>query len=140
MKKRFWRYFLWLIVIVAVFTLVDLILHYSIEYLEIYYYPIPNFLKFISDSPLIWYGIGKFIGSFIIGLLCYPLIIRLKSNLTKSLTLTIITILLLEARYMISGYYTISWDLFNAVNHFVVLFISSYFIFSKSKILDSKKR
>ena len=139
MKNRFWKYFLWLIVIVAIFTLVDLILHYSIEYLEIYYYPIPNFLKFISDSPLIWYGIGKFIGSFIIGLLCYPLLKKIKGNLKKSLALTTITIILLEARYILSGYYTLSWDFFNAINHFIVLFICSYFVFSKSKIFDSKK-
>ncbi|MEK6914092.1 MAG: hypothetical protein AABW83_00420 [Nanoarchaeota archaeon] len=140
MKKRFLRYFFWLILIVFIFTIIDLVLHYSIEYLEIYYYPIPNFLKFISDSPTIWYGIGKFLGSFIIGILCYPLLIKIKYNLNKSLTLTVITVLLLEARYILSGYYTISWDLFNAINHFIVLFICSYFIFSKFKIFDSKNK
>lgn len=138
MKRGFWKYFSFLILIVFIFTIVDLILHYSIEYLEIYYYPIPNVLKFISDSPLIWYGIGKFIGSFIIGILCYPLLLRIKGNLNKSLTLTLITIVLLEVRYIISGYYTLSWDLFNAVNHFIVLFFSSYLVFSKTKIFDKK--
>lgn len=136
MKRGFLKYFLWLIFIVGIFTGIDLILHSSIEYLEIYYYPIPEVLKFISDSPLIWYGIGKFIGSFIIGILCYPLLLRIKGNLKKSLTLTLITIVLLEIRYIISGYYTPSWDLFNAVNHFIVLFISSYLVLSRAKIFN----
>ncbi len=135
-KGGFWKYFLWLILIVLVFTIIDYIVHYFVEFLEVYYYPIPASLKFISDKPLVWYAFGKFFGSIIIGLLCYPLLKRIKSTLGKSLVLTAIVVILLEVRYMISGYYGTLWHLANFVNHSAALFIVSYLVFWKTRVFE----
>ncbi len=133
-KGGFWKYFLWIVIIVFLFTIIDYIIHASIEYLEIYYYPIPASLKFISDKPLVWYAFGKFYGTIILGLLCYPLLKRIKSNFAKSIVLTTIVVILLEVRYILSGYYTWTWHLANFANHFIALFVVSYIVFSKEKV------
>jgi len=129
------NFFLSLLIISLIFTLADLFLHYTLESIEIYYYPIPEFLKFISTSSLIWYGIGKFFGTIILGLLLYPLIKKIKSYKLKILLFTLIIVIILEVRYLISGYYDSIWHTINFINHFIVLFVSSYYIFKIRKSL-----
>lgn len=132
-KKRFWKFFLWLLVIVGVFTLLDTLVHAFYEPLEIYYYPIPGAFKFISTLPLFWYAMGKIAGTTIMGSLLFFLIKRIKNLQAKVLTFTLIIVVLIEVRYMLSGYYALRWDLYNMANHFITLYIPTYFVFKKSK-------
>ena len=132
-KKNFGRFFLWLLLIVAIFTLLDTLVHAFFEPLEIYYYPIPDSFKFISTSPLFWYAVGKFVGTTIMGSLLFFLIKRIKSLQGKVLAFTIIIVILIEVRYMLSGQYELTWDLYNAINHLITLYIPTYFVFKKTK-------
>ncbi len=132
-KKSFWRFFLWLLVIVAVFTALDTLVHAFYEPLEIYYYPIPEVFKFISSVPLFWYAIGKIVGTTIMGSLLFFLIKRIKNLQAKVLTFTLIIVILIEVRYMLSGYYTLTWDFYNSINHFIDLYIPTYLVFRKTK-------
>ena len=132
-KKKFGRFFLWLLVIVAVFTMLDTIVHAFYEPLEIYYYPIIGSLKFISSSFLFWYAVGKFVGTTIMGSLLFFLIKRIKSLQGKVLAFTLVIVFLIEVRYMLSGYYSGKWDLYNMINHFITLYIPTYFVFKKTK-------
>ena len=124
---------MWLLVIVAVFTLLDTLVHAFFEPLEIYYYPIPNMFKFISESPLFWYAVGKFVGTTIMGSVLFFFIRRIKSLQAKILTFTLVIVILIEVRYMLSGYYEFRWDLYNMINHFISLYIPTYFVFKKTK-------
>src|SRR3989344_8259378 len=90
------NFFLSLLIISLIFTLAYLFLHYTLKSIEIYYYPTPEFLKFISTSPLIWYGIGKFFGTIILGLLLYPLIKKIKSYKLKIFLFTLLIVIILE--------------------------------------------
>src|SRR3989344_7136065 len=128
-KKGFWRFFLWLLVIVFAFTCLDAIVHAFFEPLEIYYYPIPEDFRFISDSPLFWYAVGKFVGTTIMGSLLFFLIKRINSIQGKILTFTIIIVILIEIRYILSGQYGGLWDFYNMINHFITLYIPTYFVF-----------
>ena len=132
-KKGFWRFFLWLLVIVAIFTLLDALVHAFYEPLEIYYYPIIESFKFISTSPLFWYAVGKFVGTTIMSSLLFFLVKRINSLQGKVLTFTLIIVILIEVRYMLSGYYSGRWDLYNMINHFITLYIPTYFVFKKTK-------
>lgn len=131
--KKFWRFFFWLLVIVAVFTFLDTVVHAFYEPLEIYYYPIPEAFKFISTLPLFWYAVGKFVGTTVMGSLLFFLVKRIKSFQGKVLTFTLIIVILIEVRYMLSGYYALRWDFFNMINHFVDLYIPTYFVFKKAR-------
>ena len=132
-KKTFWRFFPWLLVIVAIFTLIDTLVHALYEPLEIYYYPIIDSLKFISTSPLFWYAVGKIVGTTIMGSLLFFLVKRIQNLQAKVLAFTVIIVILIEVRYMLSGYYTFTWDFYNMINHFIALYIPTYFIFKKTK-------
>ncbi len=134
-KKTFWRFFPWLLVIVAVFTLLDTLVHAFYEPLEIYYYPIIDSLKFISTSPLFWYAVGKILGTTIMGSLLFFLIKRIQNLQAKVLAFTVIIVILIEVRYMLSGYYTMRWDFYNMINHFITLYIPTYFVFKKTKCI-----
>ncbi len=136
MKNKFWNYFLWLLLIVLIFTAIDALVHATVGYLEIYYYPIPASLSFISTNPLFWYAFGKFFGSIIIGILIYPLVKRINSYWLKILVFSLSITILLEIRYMLSGYYAITWDLLNFLQHTITLYIVSYLIFLKSKVFN----
>ena len=132
-EKKFWRFFLWLLVIVAIFTLLDTLVHAFYEPLEIYYYPIIESLKFISANPLFWYAVGKFVSATIMGSLLFFLIKRIKNLHGKVLTFTLIIVILIEVRYIISGQYSGRWDLYNMINHFITLYIPTYVIFKRAK-------
>lgn len=132
-KKMFWRFFICLLLIVAIFTLLDTLIHAFYEPLEIYYYPIIPALKFISTSPLFWYAVGKFVGTIIMGSLLFFLVKRLNSIQGKILTFTIIIVILIEIRYILSGQYGGLWDFYNMINHFITLYIPTYFVFKKTK-------
>ena len=75
-KKRgikFWKYFLWIVIITVIFTAIDAFIHANFQTFEIYYYPIPKFLLGISNVPLFWYVIGKFFSTIIFGTLLFYL-------------------------------------------------------------------
>ena len=132
-KISFLKYFLWIIVIVALFTAIDFAVHSMVDYLEIYYYPIPQSLMFVSESPLVWYAIGKFFGATIIGALLFPIVKRIPKLWAKSLVFTLVIIVLLEVRYILSGYYGNLWHLYNFIQHGIALFAVSYIVFWKTK-------
>jgi len=132
-NKKFWRFFLWLLVIVFSFTILDALVHAFYEPLEVYYYPIPESLKFISTSPLFWYAIGKIVGTTIMGSFLFFFIRRIKNLQGKVLSFTLIIMILIEVRYMLSGYYSLRWDFYNMINHFITLYIPTYFVFRKTK-------
>lgn len=132
-EKKFWRFFLWLLVIVIVFTLLDTFVHAFFEPLEIYYYPIPSAFMFISTSPLFWYAVGKLVGTTIMGSLLFFLVKRIDNLQGKVLTFTLIIVALIEVRYILSGYYSLTWDTYNVINHFITLYIPTYIVFKKTK-------
>ena len=133
MKSGFWKFFLNVLIIAFVFTLLDAFVHAFFEPLEIYYYPIPDAFKFISTNSLLWYAIGKFAGTTIIGSLLFFFIKRIKNLQGKAWAFTLIIVVLLEVRYMLSGQYTLKWDLYNVINHIITLYIPTYFVFKKTK-------
>ena len=67
------------------------------------------------------------------GSLLFFLIKRIKSLQGKVLAFTIIIVILIEVRYMLSGQYELTWDLYNAINHLITLYIPTYFVFKKTK-------
>ena len=119
--------------IVILFTILDTLVHAFFEPLEIYYYLIPQFLKFISTSYLFWYAMGKLAGTTIMGSILFFAVRRIKNLQAKVLTFTIVIVILIEVRYMLSGYYELRWDFYNMINHFIALYIPTYFIFKKAK-------
>ena len=132
-KTNFWRYLIWVAVIVALFTAIDFIVHFTVDYLGVYYYPIPQSLKFISETPLVWYAIGKFLGAVVIGALLFPIVKRIPKLWAKSFVFTIIIISLLEVRYILSGYYGNLWHVYNFIQHGIALLVVSYLVFWKTK-------
>ena len=94
-KPTFWKFLPWLLLIVFMFTLLDTLVHAFYEPLEIYYYPIIESLKFISDDFLFWYAVGKVVGTTVMGSLLFFLVKRIKSLQGKVLTFTIIIVLLI---------------------------------------------
>ncbi len=132
-KSTFWRFLPWLLLIVLIFTLLDTLVHAFYEPLEIYYYPIPKSLEFISNSPLAWYAFGKVWGTILMGSALFFLVRKIKPLQGKVLTFTVIIVLLIEVRYIISGAYSGLWDFYNMINHFITLYIPTYFVFKKTK-------
>ena len=132
-KPTFWKFLPWLLLIVFMFTLLDTLVHAFYEPLEIYYYPIIESLKFISDNFLFWYAVGKVVGTTVMGSLLFFLVKRIKSLQGKVLTFTIIIVLLIEVRYILSGAYSGLWDFYNVINHFITLYIPTYFVFKRTK-------
>ena len=132
----FWRYFKWLLLIDIFFTGIDAVIHYAVEALEVYSYPIPNAFLFISTNPLFWYAVGKFVATLIFGAMLFYFVKKGKSNFTRALILTLPIIILMELRYILSGNYDTQWHIYNTIMHFVVLLASSYVVFLKSKIFE----
>ncbi|MEK6898889.1 MAG: hypothetical protein AABW79_02210 [Nanoarchaeota archaeon] len=135
-KTTFLRYFLWLLLITAIFTTIDTIVHYNVEALEVYSYPIPSTFLFISSSPLFWYAVGKFVGTLIIGSLLFFFVRKGKSPFVRALILALPVIILLEVRYLISGNYDADWHTYNTIMHFVVLLVTSWIVFAKTRLFE----
>lgn len=133
-NQKFWPYFAWLVLIDVIFTGFDAIGHSTIELLEIYYYPIPSVLTFISTNPLFWYGVGKFAATLIFGSILFIFLKRCKSVLSRALVLTIPVILLMEGRYVVSGAYGAEWHVANTIMHGIILFVASYVVFSRTRL------
>jgi len=136
-SPRFWSYFGWLLVIDVLFTGVDAIFHATVEAIEVYSYPIPESLLFLSANPLLWYAVGKFIGTLIIGSLLFFFVKKGGSTLSRTLILSIPLVLLLEGRYMLSGDYDSQWHVLNTIMHFCVLSVSTYLVFQKSRLFEA---
>ena len=130
---KFVRYFAWLVVIDVLFTVIDALIHANVEALEVYSYPIPSFLLGVSSSPLFWYAVGKFVATLIFGSILFYFVKKGKTNFTRALILTLPIIILMEIRYVISGDYTAQWHVYNTIMHFIVLLVSSYVVFWKTK-------
>jgi hypothetical protein len=129
----FWHFFLWLVVVVMLFTIIDSIIHATVEFLEVYSYPIPHVLEFISTSPLFWYAMGKFFGTVIIGSLLYSLVKHIRNYPVAILVFSVIITVLLEIRYIVSGDYSSTWHLANFLQHTIALYVVSYLVFKKTK-------
>ncbi len=138
-EVKFGRYFLWLLLIDIIFTLGDWIVHYSVESLEVYAYPIPDAFLFISTSPLFWYAVGKFVATLIMGAVLFFFVRKGKKDWSRALILAIPVIILMEVRYIISGSYTNEWHVYNTINHFVILYAASWIVFHFSKLYSSKR-
>ena len=125
------------LLVTLLFTYIDALVHATVEALEIYSYPIPEFGRSISESPLFWYAVGKFVSTLIISLLIIPFIRRWRfPAATKTLGYTLVIIALLEVRYFLSGAYDTTWHIYNVLMHFAVLFVSSFFVYKKLKIFS----
>lgn len=134
---KFRSYFYCLLITDVLFTAIDSVIHFWVEALEVYYYPIPAFLLEISSSPLFWYAVGKFFGTLFLGLILFYFVKKGRNTFMRTLILTLPTVLLLEARYIISGNYATDWHVYNLIMHSLVLFVSSYFVLSKTKLFES---
>ena len=135
-RVKFGIYFLWLLAIDVLFTGIDALIHYTVEALEVYSYPIPSFLLNISSDPLFWYAVGKFVATLIFGSILFYFVKKGKTNFARALILALPIIILMEIRYIISGDYTTQWHIYNTIMHFVVLLLSSWIIFWKTKLFD----
>src|SRR3989344_2133633 len=124
-QNGFWHYFKYLILVISIFTVIDTFVHATIEYLEVYYYPIPAVFSFISLDPLIWYAIGKFVGSIILGAILYLGIKKVKKYWLAILIFSLTITTILEVRYILSGYYSELWHLYNFLQHTTVLYITA---------------
>src|SRR3989338_1207461 len=104
------------LLISVVFTVLDTLVHYFYEPLEIYYYPIHFFG---IQSALINYAISKLVSSTILLFILFYIFskARLGKHLQYNL-ITLIVVVLLELRYIISGYYTPIWHILNFINHY----------------------
>lgn len=116
-------------VISLLFTFGDFLVHYLYKGLEVSYYSIPSPLLKISSSPLLWYVIGKFITTIILGfiLLLFLINTNLKSYI-KYYIFTSVIVIFLEVRYIISGYYSFFWHVLNIINHSIILFIVTFIV------------
>jgi len=135
-SPRFLRYFTWLVVISVLFTGIDALIHANVEALEVYSYPIPSFLLGVSSSPLFWYAVGKFVATLIFGSILFYFVKKGKTNFTRALILALPIIILMEIRYIISGNYATQWHIYNTIMHFVVLLLSSWIVFWKTKLFN----
>ena len=110
----------------AVFTLLDSLVHYFYEPLEIYYYP---FHFFGVQSALANYAASKLISSTILLFILFYIFSRIKlsKNIQYNL-ITLIVVILLELRYIVSGYYTPTWHILNFINHYLTLVIGIYLV------------
>jgi len=135
-QYSFKKYFFWMLLIVLLFTLIDGIVHATVEALEVYSYPIPRSFSFLSANPLVWYAIGKFFGTIIICSLAFFAIKPIKNLLAKTATLTIIVVVLLEVRYYLSGDYEWRWHTYNIILHLLSFFIPAYLISWKAKLFE----
>ena len=133
MKNKNW--FISLILIALIFTLLDLLFHYFIEYLTIYQYPI--FIPFISESSLFWYSIGKLLTTLIVGSMLLLFFKKTKINYnSKLLIFTTIITFLLQIRYILikNVYYTMTWHLAVLALHWVLLYAASRLSLKRNEI------
>ncbi|HLC60860.1 MAG TPA: hypothetical protein VJJ52_05525 [Candidatus Nanoarchaeia archaeon] len=114
------------LLISVIFTLLDALAHYFYEPLEIYFYP----LHFFGiQSALINYAISKLVSSTIILFILFYIFEKTKlSKHAQNNLITFIVVILLEIRYIISGYYTPKWHVLNFINHYLTLIVGIYII------------
>ena len=112
-----------IIFIAFIFTAIDGILHFLINYLEIK----PG-ISYFTLSPLSTYMLGKFITTIIVGIII--LFILSYTNLSKRGVIfyfSIILTIILEIRYFYYDY-TYNWHVINMIIHFILLYIISLLI------------
>jgi len=124
MKKR------WILLssflISCAFTILDSLVHYFYEGLEIYYYP---FHFFGIQSALTNYAMSKLVSSTIILFILFYVFSKTKINKHVQYNLiTLIVVVLLEIRYIMGGYYTNIWHILNFINHYLSLIIGIYLV------------
>lgn len=115
---NFKKLLLTITIISIVFTLLDGVVHYFFEPLEIY----NN--SYFGLTPLISYMLGKFVTAFIIGgILLFILSIFTKKPLILTSILTFLLVVILEIRYFSIFEYPVIWHILNTLNHVIILFI-----------------
>lgn len=108
------------------FTILDALVHYFYEPLEIYYYP---YKYFGVQSPLLNYAMSKLVASTVILFILFYLFAKTDWNpYVRYGLITLILVGLLEIRYIISGRYDAQWHVLNFINHFLTLSISLYLV------------
>jgi len=109
-------------IIASIFTFGDFLFHFFIDILKIDYY---SFNWFLITNTLYNYSISKFIATFIfftIGMFVLSKF-KIKDNLWKYVIGSVL-IVMLEVRYIYSGYYTNQFHFFNFINHVITLGIA----------------
>lgn len=110
----------------VVFTILDTLVHYFYEPLEIYYYP---FHFFGVQSALANYAMSKLVSTTILLFILFFLFSKTKLNKYIQYSLiTLIVVILLELRYIIGGYYTSTWHFLNFINHYLTLLAAIYLV------------
>ena len=120
--------FLYIFLVALIFINADGLIQYFWEYLAI------TSSGYYGLSPLTSYIIGKFLVTFILGGIL--LLFLDKKNLdykNRNLLLIIILTIILELRYLYIYDYTYTWHIINMINHFLILYITMYYI---SKIME----
>lgn len=103
----------------AIFTVLDTLVHYFYEPLEVYYYP---FHFFGVQSPLANYAMSKLVSTTILLFIFFYIFSKTKfSKYIQYGLITLIVVILLELRYIIGGYYTPVWHILNFINHYLAL-------------------
>lgn len=127
-KSKILKLFLVSLVISIIFTFLDFLVHYFVDFLKITYYPIPpfSFLQNLQLPNLAWYSAGKFIATFIFSFIILLFIYKKKMNdYVKSLILTLPLVILLEIRYIYLSYYSNLWHVVNMFMHTTFLYFST---------------
>ncbi len=134
-KYKINRLILPLVLISLIFTLIDYMLHDAIDFLAVTYYPIPSQFVYLDYSPLVWYAIGKFIGTIVLGAIGLYIIPKFKATRQyKTLSLTLFIILPLQLRYLYGWYYTTNWHILVLLLHFFILYHSLNYFIKRRKI------
>lgn len=124
-----------LVLISLIFTLIDYMLHDAIDFLAVTYYSIPSQFVYLGYSPLVWYAIGKFLGTILLGLIGLYIIPKFKvGRRYKALFLTLLIVLPLQLRYLYGGYYTPNWHIAVLLLHFFILYPTINYFIKRRKI------
>lgn len=124
MKKR--TLLLSSFLIAGLFTLLDGLVHYFYEPLEIYDYPI-HFLGI--QSPLVNYALSKWVSSTVLLFVLFYLFAETRLGARSQYTvIALIIVALLEIRYVLGGHYTPTWHVLNLVNHTLTLLLSIHLV------------
>lgn len=129
MKKELPKIIIISLLSAFIFTLIDWFFHYIIPFLSISYFAEREILLNAYNNPLFWYSIGKFIFSFIIGIII--LLFTYNSQIKNkflALIYTLIIVIMLQLRYIYTNAYGISWNLIVLLLHIVILYSVSFII------------
>lgn len=125
-KNRLLKILVVSFLISLIFTLIDMLLHYSISYLNIIQYTYPQSLLNIINNDLFWYSLFKFLTTF--SMIFITLLFIKRINFVKLIIPLLITIVFLQIRYLYYSNYTIYWHILNSTLHLIILMLIAYII------------